>query len=418
MTRVVAAGGGTVSLLRGAVLRWFAILLVIVIGALAGSVERRVPPTGQGASIVTPGAVLSGTDHAPPGSLPGSDPTHVACSPSRVAQAVLFGVGPICAPWDSIPAIDHPRFLSATNVRFIRPDEPVVALDWLGADRAYPIQVLSYHEIVNDEVAGRPIAITFCPLCNSAVAFSRRVDGRTLTFAVTGQLNYGNLVMFDRETVSQWRQLEGVAISGRYKGTRLVQIPVQMVAFGEWRAAHPHGLVMRLPVGSPFHYGVDPYHGYGLDPTQQSVVVRGQITDPRLPPKWRVLGVATSHGSVAFPMPTGGSAAVVETARLEGLRLAAFFRYGVAQPELNYELSTSPKGWSGSVWIARLDGLDLRLVERRGRFVDATTRSVFDLFGRGISGPLAGRQLRAAPQVTSFWFAWAAFHPHTSVAHA
>lgn len=196
----------------------------------------------------------------PPGSRPGYNPTLGACSGPRLAQALLYGVGPICAPWDSIPATDHPRFLRASKVGFVRADEPVITVDRRGSDRAYPVQILAYHEIVNDVVGGRPIAVTFCPLCNSGVAFSRRVGGRTLTFAVTGQLNFANLVMFDRQTVSQWRQLEGVAISGPFKGTRLKLVPAQMVSFGEWRAAHPNGLVMRRPP-SPFHYGVDPYHG-------------------------------------------------------------------------------------------------------------------------------------------------------------
>lgn len=384
----------TMSARRAPVIGLIAVLLVIVGSALAGSFgDGTAPvPRGAGTRIAPPGVVVAGTGHAPPGSRPGYDPTFGACSGPRLAQAILYGVGPVCSPWDSIPAIDHPRFLRASKVRFVRPDEPVIALDWRGSDRSYPVQILAYHEIVNDDVNGRPIAVTFCPLCNSAVAFSRLVDGRTLTFAVTGQLNFANLVMFDRETVSQWRQLEGVAISGQFKGTRLNLVPVQMVSFGEWRTAHPNGLVMRRPPSS-FHYGVDPYHGYDLDPTQPSLVARGQPVDPRLPAKWRVVGVETKGGSVAFPAPMGGSGAEVETSRLGHRQLVAFFRYGVAQPEMNYELSTSPKGWSGSVWVARLGARALRFTVRGGTFVETTTGSAFDFFGRGITGPLAGERL-------------------------
>lgn len=405
--------------LRGPVVRWVALLLIIAAGAVAGSLGRATPHVAAraGTQIAPPGVIGAGTGHAPPGSRPGYDPTLGACSGPRLAQAYLYGVGPICAPWDSIPAIDHPRFLRASKVGFVRPDEPVIALDWRGYDRAYPVQILAYHEIVNDVVGGRPIAVTFCPLCNSGVAFSRRVAGRTLTFAVTGQLNFANLVMFDRETVSQWRQLEGVAISGPFKGARLRLVPAQMVSFGEWRAAHPNGLVMRRPP-FPFHYGVDPYHGYDLDPTRPSVAARGEPVDPRLPPKWRVVGVTTNGRSVAFPAPMRRSGAEVETARLGDLHLVAFFRYGVAQPEMNYELSMSPKGWSGSVWVARVGPRALRFTVRGGTFVETTTGSVFDLFGRGVTGPLAGEHLLAPPQATAFWFAWSAFYPHTTVAKA
>ncbi len=400
--------------------RLVAVLLIIASIAVGGHLvrNRRSTEGAGGAVPIAPSRVVTGGfSHAPPGSLVGSDPTIAACTGPRQAQALLFGVGPICAPWDAIPAIDHPEFIPASTVRFVRPDEPVVALDVGGVDRAYPVQILAYHEIVNDVVGGRPVAVTFCSLCNSAVGFSRRVNGRTLTFAVTGQLNFGNLVMFDRQTVSLWRQLEGVAISGPYEGTRLRLVPVQIVSFSVWRAAHPDGLVLRRPAPSAFHYGVDPYHGYDLDPTQPAVVVRGEPIDPRLPPKWRVLGVSVGGRSVAFPAPKASSGIAIETARLGELQLVAFFRYGVAQAEKNYELATSPRGWSGSVWVARLGGRDLRFAVRGSRFVETTTGSVFDLFGRGLRGPLAGAQLVAPPQATAFWFAWADFHPHTQIAN-
>ncbi|MGH2650726.1 MAG: DUF3179 domain-containing protein [Actinomycetota bacterium] len=333
-----------------------------------------------------------------------------------MGQAVLYGVGPICAPWDSIPAIDHPAFAPAWAVRFLAPDEPVVALDLGGSHRAYPVQILTYHEIVNDVVSGRPVALTFCPLCNSAVGFSRRVGGGTLTFAVSGQLNYGNLLMFDRETTTLWRQLSGEAIAGSLRGRRLRLVPVQMVSFFDWRTAHPDGLVMRRPRGTPFHYGVDPYHGYDLDPSRPSPVVRGQAVDPRLPPKWRLVGVATDRGAVAFPVPAARSRANVATARLEGTPLVAFFRFGTAQPEKTYELAAAPRGWAGAVFVGRVGGRDLRFAVRHGTFVELTTGSTFDFFGRGVQGPLAGSQLRSPPQSTAFWFAWSAFYPHTRVA--
>ncbi len=405
---------------RRPLVRWIAVVGVVSSIVLGGYFVRTRSNVrgaeGGSARIAPPGVVTGGFSQAPPGSLVGSDPTLVACSGPRQTLAVLFGVGPICAPWDSIPAIDQPAFMPASKVRFVRPDEPVVALDLGGVHRAYPVQTLAYHEIVNDVVGGRPIAVTFCPLCNSAVGFSRRVDGRTLTFAVSGELNFGNLVMFDRQTVSLWRQLEGIAISGPLKGMRLHLVPVQMVSFGVWRAAHPGGLVMRRPSPSPFHYGVDPYHAYDLDPEQRAVVVKDEPTDPRLPPKWRVVGVAVDGGSVAFPVPEGRSGAAVEIARLGHLRLVAFFRFGVAQAEMSYELATSPKGWGGSVFVARLGNRDLRFAARGGEFVETTTGSVFDLFGRGLRGPLAGEQLVAPGQATAFWFAWAAFHPHTKIA--
>jgi hypothetical protein len=329
---------------------------------------------------------------------------------------VFAGSGPVCVPWDSIPTIDAPEFVPADEVRYVAMDEPVIALDLGGEHRAYPVQVLVFHEIVNDVVGGEPVAVTFCPLCNSAVAFSRRVGDQTLVFGVSGQLNFANLVMFDRQTFSLWRQLSGEAIEGPYEGSLLALLPVRMVPFGEWRAEHPDGAVLARPRGSSFHYGIDPYRAYGIDPYQPSLILRGLPVDPRLPPKWRVVGVAMRQGAVAFPSPAGGSPPVVETARLGSIRLVAFFRHGVGLPETTYEVARQPHGWSGTVWLARSGGRPLTFAVSHGLFVERSTGSVFSFFGRGIRGPLQGARLRAVPQSTAFWFAWSEFFPRTAVA--
>jgi hypothetical protein len=351
----------------------------------------------------------------PPGSKPGYDPTVALCTGNRAREAALYGVGPVCTPWDSIPAIDAPTFRPADDVDFVAADEPVIALDVGGEHRAYPVQILVHHEIVNDVVGGEPVVVSFCPLCDSAVAFARRVDHRTLRFGVSGQLNFANLLMFDRDTFSLWRQLTGQAVEGPLEGMELRVIPVRMVPFEAWAAAHPGGLVMDQPEGTAFHYGVDPYHSYGIDPYQTSFAVRDLSVDPRLPPKWRVVGVAAEDHSVAFPSPARGSA-VVESARIGRTRLVAFFRRGMGLPETTYLLADAPRGWAGAVWNARLAGHDLRFVVRHGRFVERSTGSVFSFFGRGLRGPLKGLRLRPAAQVTAFWFAWSEFYPRTRVA--
>jgi Protein of unknown function (DUF3179) len=126
---------------------------------------------------------------------------------------------------DGIPALDRPRFLPAAEVGFLRPREPVIALTLAGHARAYPLQILTWHEIVNDVVAGVPVAVSFCPLCNTAIAFDRRVDGRTLSFGTTGNLRNSDLVMYDRQTESWWQQFGGEGVVGRYAGARLRVLP-------------------------------------------------------------------------------------------------------------------------------------------------------------------------------------------------
>jgi len=253
--------------------------------------------------------------------------TAIACSPLLRQDALAHGTGAFCAPFDSIPAVRHPRFLTAREGE-LPTAEPVVALELAGAARAYPVRYLVYHEVVND-VVDEPVVVTFCPLCNSAAAHSRRLGSRTLTFGVSGQLEYANLVMFDRQTLSRWQQITGQATGGSLEGRRLAPLPVQLVSFEEWRAEHPSGLVLRPPAPERYRYGLDPYANYDRDPTEPSPLFRssadpeGQTLDPRLPPKWRVVGVATRDGAVAFAAPARGRRPVVETARLGSLRSSA-----------------------------------------------------------------------------------------------
>lgn len=165
-------------------------------------------------------------------------------------------------PKDGIPAIDAPRFLDAAAVRDLDPREPVIGLDIAGDVRAYPLRILIWHEIVNDVVGGVPVAVTYCPLCNAAIVFDRRVEGRILDFGTTGKLRHSDLVMYDRQSESWWQQFSGEAIVGRYAGTRLVMLPARLESWAEFRARAPAGrvLVPNDPRSRP--YGSNPYIGY------------------------------------------------------------------------------------------------------------------------------------------------------------
>jgi Protein of unknown function (DUF3179) len=348
--------------------------------------------------------------------------TRLTCSGARRHEAIVAGSAPLCAPFDSIPAVDNPRFLAASDAR-LGPAEPVVAVTVSGAARAYPVRYLLYHEVVNDVVGGVPVVVTYCPLCDSAASFSRRVRGRNLVFGVSGQLEYANLRMFDRQTLSRWQQITGVAVAGPLKGARLRALPSAVVSWASWRAAHPEGGVL-APPSRRFRYGVDPYHGYDAGgPAAPSPILApasgaGQARRDRLPPKSRIVGVADESGAVAFAAPASGGRTAVAYARPGGRPLVAFFRRGTALTGRAYRLSTSERGWSATVWAARLRGRELRFRPTGASYVELGTRSRFDFFGRGVSGPLAGARLTPIPSQTSFWFAWRHFHPGTAVAQA
>lgn len=164
-------------------------------------------------------------------------------------------------PKDGIPPIDSPRFLAAAAAE-LEPREPVIELELAGERRAYPLRVLIWHEIVNDVVGEVPVAVTYCPLCNAAIVFDRRVGDRVLDFGTTGKLRHSDLVMYDRQTESWWQQYSGEAIVGALAGTKLAMLPARLASWAEFRDRAPDGrvLVPNDPRARP--YGSNPYIGY------------------------------------------------------------------------------------------------------------------------------------------------------------
>ncbi len=188
---------------------------------------------------------------------------------------------------DRIPSIDEPKFEPVAEVDL--PDrEPVVGFA-IGDDiRAYPLRILTWHEIVNDVVGGVPVAVTFCPLCNAAVVFDRRVDGQTLEFGTSGKLRNSDLVMYDRQTESWWQQFLGEAIVGAMTGKRLEFLPARIESYARFRDRAPDGKVLVPSFFSMRPYGKNPYGGY--DSLSQPFLYRGEMPDG-IPPLARVVTV-------------------------------------------------------------------------------------------------------------------------------
>ncbi len=199
-------------------------------------------------------------------------------------------------PKDGIPAINDPSFIAVAEERRLTPREPVITLELQGqTPRAYPIRYLMWHEIVNDEVGGVPVAVTFCPLCNSGITFDRRVAQGTLTFGVSGKLRMSDMVMYDRETQSWWQQAIGEAIVGDLTGTELQTLPSWMESWAEFEARNPDGLVMDQPRFNR-NYGANPYVRY--DSSNRPFLFSGELPPHDIPALARVVRV----GDRAWPM--------------------------------------------------------------------------------------------------------------------
>ncbi len=259
----------------------------------------------KGAGVLAGLAVIGGVGWT---AVSGDDPPAGRAGPGvgrgdadldALAEAVVSG-GP---GKDGIPSIDEPTFVPAAGAAFLSDDEPVFGLVRGGDVRAYPQQVLVWHEIVNDTVAGKPIAVTYCPLTGTVVGFTGLPDRPGLTFGTTGRLVNSNLLMYDRETDSEWPQVLGTAISGELYGQRLRTVPLMWTTWGDWRAAHPDTRVLSTDTGSLRDYGSDPYGSY---PDSSGYYAGGrpifpvQHTDDRFPPKTVVIGVRSGGRQLAI----------------------------------------------------------------------------------------------------------------------
>ncbi len=199
-------------------------------------------------------------------------------------------------PKDGIPSVEDPSFLAVAEETRLQPREPVITLEIAGeVPRAYPIRYLTWHEIVNDVVGGVPVAVTFCPLCNSGITFDRRVDGQVLEFGVSGKLRNSDMIMYDRQTESWWQQAVGTAIVGELTGTELVTLPSWMEGWETFAARNPDGIVMDQPPISR-RYGANPYVGY--DGSRKPFLFSGELPPHDIPALARVVRV----GERAWPL--------------------------------------------------------------------------------------------------------------------
>ncbi|MDP9373309.1 MAG: DUF3179 domain-containing protein, partial [Chloroflexota bacterium] len=306
------------------------------------------------------------------------------------------------------------RFVAAEEAgAWLEPREPVILLR-IGEDaRAYPLQILTWHEIVNDTVGGVPTVVTFCPLCNTAIVFERTVDGRALDFGTTGLLRYSNLIMYDRQTESWWQQATGEALAGALTGRELVPRPAAIVSWAEFRAAHPAGRVLSRDTGFSREYGRNPYVGYD-DINRPPFLYDGPTIPSALPPTARVIAVDLGGEAVAYPYYTlERTPAVNDT--VGGQPVVVLWTPGTASALDADTVAGGRDVGAAAVFSRQLDGRTLTFRAEGGRITDEQTGSEWDGLGRAVGGPLAGRQLVLVASIDHFWFSAAAFLPRARV---
>ena len=305
----------------------------------------------KGAAIISAGIFLALSLM----SFSGRSSSEFDLSQHSVPLKELRSGGP---PKDGIPAILNPIFVQAKMASFLHDEDRVLGLSDGNQAKAYPVKILNWHEIVNDTIGGKPVLVTYCPLCGTGIGFDPVVNGRPVTFGVSGLLYQSDLVMYDHQTESLWSQISMEAIAGPMTGAKLKHIFLEHTTWSEWRAAHPTTLVLSTNTGHLRNYGRDPYAGYAR---RRDLMFNVTHFDPTYHPKEWVLGLEVDGVFKAYPFVELQKLHKPLADRVNGQRVLIHFN-----PQALSALATDADG-------------------------------------------------TPMPSVTAFWFAWYAFHPDTQV---
>jgi hypothetical protein len=323
----------------------------------------------------------------------------------------LAGI-PAVDPRDRIPPIDTPRF------------EPIEAADWLDGRepgalvqfnddvRFYPLSILTRHEIVNDRFGDIPVAVTFCPLCNTALAFDRRVDGEVLRFGVSGLLRKSDLVMWDDATTTLWQQITGEAVVGELAGTRLDIISTAIVSYGDAKESFPEALSLATDTGFGVAYGANPYQAYS---SSSQPFLFDEDPDPRFPALSRVVGVNVDGVDKAYPFDLISDKGAVND--VLGDTPVAVLWGGETADALDSSTVAEGQAIGTGIAVDRTVGGQTLTLSPSGEdlFTDAETSSTWTLLGQAVDGPLEGERMDTVSHRNEFWFAWASFFPDGDV---
>jgi hypothetical protein len=302
-------------------------------------------------------------------------------------------------PPDGIPSIDKPKFISIQDAnKYLEDSELVLGLSINGDVRAYPLQILVWHEIVNDKVGDVPVAVTYCPLCFTNQVFNRTLNnGQILEFGTSGKLYNSNLVMYDRTTKSLWSQAMAQGIVGKLPGVKLDRIPFDIAYWKEWKRLYPESKVLSRDTGSTRPYGADPYGDYY---TNGDVLFPVSNRDDRLGLKEIVIGFENNGQYKAFKLQEIENKKVIND-QVKGKPIVLFSLHP-------FMVRAYDSVVDGQMLIFSYNTKDQS-------FIDKQTNSLWNFEGKAISGQMKGKQLVRLPFDEGFWFEWVAFHPKTEL---
>lgn len=339
--------------------------------------------------------------------LPGFD-TNLEKSSIGLDELIDGGPGK-----DGIPSIDDPLFVSQSDASgWLRGVEPVISLEVNGEARAYPIQILMWHEIVNDVLGGKSVVVTFCPLCYSAIVFDSSVHGKVHEFGVSGFLRHSDMIMYDRTTESLWQQFSGEALVGDYTGYELTIIPSQLISFDQFREAYPDAAVLSRETGHLRNYGNNPYAGY--DDINNSPFLLREELPKKISPMEKVIGVRTEKQVKGYTYTITRKKRVIHD-EVGGEPIVIFHVDGMASALDDRTIHRSRDDGSTGVFSPVLNDEHLEFEFSGGEIRDKNTGSIWSISGRATDGPLKDAQLVTKIYGDYFAFAWLVFYPETEM---
>lgn len=314
---------------------------------------------------------------------------------------------------DGIRSLDEPTFQNLEEAAgWLTERDPVMVVALEGEARAYPLRILTAHEIVNDKIGDIPVVITYCPLCNSALVFDARFDGHELAFGTSGWLRNSDLVMYDRTTDSLWQQFTGEGIVGEYAGEVLTFLASSLVSFADFQAAFPEGQVLSNDTGFPFPYNLASYSGY--DSSGSDPFLFFDAPDRRLPVMERVVSVSLDNTDIAYPVTDLAKVGVINDSQ-DGQDLVLFHSTGTTSAFFNPITNEFGDVGATGIFDPNLNGELLTFLLVGEEIQDEQTGSTWNVLGQATGGPLAGESLRPIVHGDHFWFSWAAFKPDTLI---
>lgn len=324
----------------------------------------------------------------------------------------LISLEELCMPGpikDDIPAIDIPLFVDINDASsWITPAEPVLSLVINGRAKAYPLQILIWHGVVNDYLQGIPVAVTFCPLSYSPAVYERTIKGRILEFGVSGMLRNSNMIMYDTTTQTLWQHFTGNAIVGDFTPVKLRSISSQLISFEEFSTGYPAGTVLSRDTGFMREYGLNPYVGY--DCVSNVPFMFTGTVDARLSPMEKVISINIKGAARSYPDYMTKSRGVIND-YIAGTPIAIFHTNGMVSALDRQWIKNSRLVGSTGVFSRCLGDYELTFTHIGEHFVDEQTRTVWDITGKAIKGRLLGEHLKPVNHKNSFAFIWLVFNP-------